>query len=400
MERDINSLREKEQIKLIKRNPQLFKKIINPTLKVQYYAVRGDGENIQYIDKPCERIQFEALKEGGYIIRLIDVPSYNVLLHSVMTLGISIKYIDNPSEELQLEAVKNDGLAIKFINNPSEKLKMIAVKQNGYALRYIKNPSLKIQLMAVKQNGMAIQYIDNPSYKLKVIAVKSRGASIVHIKDLDLKLILLALKEDISLIRFINEPSETVQIEAIKKYGGIIIDYIENPTAKVQNMVKVIPCTKGKLYISNVKNKVRFSMADNYNMTKMQFLDYINMSSESEVNFCKQEYLDILKELESNRKPAIEIAKMGGLKCDNSDCDWSNMDIKTDEYKDYIGYRCPKCGDIVFTRKEYYKFKLMLFTIKTINFIFPKSYLLYDDRNTLTIQYGKNGKIDSLKLEE
>ena len=70
--------------------------------------------------------------------------------------------------------------------------------------------------------------------------------------------------------------------------------------------------------------------------------------------------------------PAIEIRKMGGLQCDNPNCEWSNMEIKIEDYKKYINYKCPKCGENVLTKKDYRTFKFMIKLIKVINFILPK----------------------------
>lgn len=99
------------------------------------------------------------------------------------------------------------------------------------------------------------------------------------------------------------------------------------------------------------------------------------------------------------KKPAIEIAKMGGLKCDNTDCDWSDMSIKVEFYKKYINYKCPKCGDNVFTKKDYITFKLLIGVIKIINFILPKR-VSDDEKDTImTCVFGKDGKINSCTIK-
>lgn len=69
------------------------------------------------------------------------------------------------------------------------------------------------------------------------------------------------------------------------------------------------------------------------------------------------------------KNQVIKITKMGGLKCDNHKCDWNDMSIDVKDYKKYINHKCPKCGENVFTKREYYEFKVMLIIIKTINLI-------------------------------
>ena len=42
-----------------------------------------------------------------------------------------------------------------------------------------------------------------------------------------------------------------------------------------------------------------------------------------------------------------------GLKCDKEDCDYIDMTIKVDDYKDYIDCPCPKCGSSLLTQVDF-----------------------------------------------
>lgn len=42
-----------------------------------------------------------------------------------------------------------------------------------------------------------------------------------------------------------------------------------------------------------------------------------------------------------------------GLSCDNPTCDYVDESIKVEEYKDYIGYPCPKCNESLLTQEDY-----------------------------------------------
>ncbi|WP_294395268.1 hypothetical protein [uncultured Clostridium sp.] len=70
--------------------------------------------------------------------------------------------------------------------------------------------------------------------------------------------------------------------------------------------------------------------------------------------------------------PSIKISKIGGLKCDNPNCDWYNMKIEIEDYKKYINYKCPRCGENVFSKKDYRALKIMLGFVKVVNVILPK----------------------------
>lgn len=72
------------------------------------------------------------------------------------------------------------------------------------------------------------------------------------------------------------------------------------------------------------------------------------------------------------KKPAIEITKCGGLKCDNPNCNYEDMDIKVEEYKDWVEKPCPKCGWILLTKKDYKVSKWLHRIIRFLNFILPK----------------------------
>lgn len=98
--------------------------------------------------------------------------------------------------------------------------------------------------------------------------------------------------------------------------------------------------------------------------------------------------------------PAIEISKIGGLKCDNPNCDWCDMTIKVEDYKKYIDYKCPKCGENVFTKKDYRFFNFMMGIIRVINFILPKRTPNKEKDAVMTCNFGKDGAVNSFKIEK
>lgn len=44
---------------------------------------------------------------------------------------------------------------------------------------------------------------------------------------------------------------------------------------------------------------------------------------------------------------------ISGLKCDNPDCDYVNHDIPFEQYKQYVNFPCPKCGQPLLTQQAY-----------------------------------------------
>ena len=97
-----------------------------------------------------------------------------------------------------------------------------------------------------------------------------------------------------------------------------------------------------------------------------------------------------------NNKPekvsAIQINKIGGLKCDNPNCDWIDEAINYKDYEKYIGYKCPKCGEIVLTEKDYKSFQAILKLIKILNFILPKRVPKEND-SEMKLEFDGTGKL-------
>lgn len=44
---------------------------------------------------------------------------------------------------------------------------------------------------------------------------------------------------------------------------------------------------------------------------------------------------------------------IGGLKCDNPDCNYRDDSIKLEQYEDYINEPCPVCGSPLLKQYEY-----------------------------------------------
>ena len=48
-----------------------------------------------------------------------------------------------------------------------------------------------------------------------------------------------------------------------------------------------------------------------------------------------------------------EFVKVKGIKCDNENCDYTKEDVGLEDYPDYVEKPCPKCGQDLFTTKDY-----------------------------------------------
>ncbi|WP_298199568.1 hypothetical protein [Desulfosporosinus sp.] len=62
---------------------------------------------------------------------------------------------------------------------------------------------------------------------------------------------------------------------------------------------------------------------------------------------------------------------IGGIKCDNKECDFNYMAVKFEDYTDWLNKPCPKCGSNLLTEKDYFAVKAMFDITAMINETVP-----------------------------
>jgi phage FluMu protein Com len=60
---------------------------------------------------------------------------------------------------------------------------------------------------------------------------------------------------------------------------------------------------------------------------------------------------------------------ISGIKCDNITCNYRNDSVKFSEYPIYINAKCPKCSEVLLTKKCYDQCVQQYKTVSRINFI-------------------------------
>lgn len=68
----------------------------------------------------------------------------------------------------------------------------------------------------------------------------------------------------------------------------------------------------------------------------------------------------------TNMEKNVEITE-SGLQCDNPNCDWTDVTVKFDDYRDWLNKPCPKCGDNVLTDEDYANAELLRKGIDRVN---------------------------------
>lgn len=89
-----------------------------------------------------------------------------------------------------------------------------------------------------------------------------------------------------------------------------------------------------------------------------------------------------------------------GIKCDNPDCDYNDMSVKVEDYKDWLNKPCPKCGENLLTKKDYKNTKRLIAFTKIMNKILPKC-KPEDKKANMRIDMNGTGEMKfDIKIEE
>ena len=57
----------------------------------------------------------------------------------------------------------------------------------------------------------------------------------------------------------------------------------------------------------------------------------------------------------------------GGIKCDNSSCDYRDDTVSVSDYHDWLNRPCPKCGSNLLTEADYLSVKYIFEMIAKVN---------------------------------
>mgnify|MGYP000959964872 CR=1 FL=1 len=61
-----------------------------------------------------------------------------------------------------------------------------------------------------------------------------------------------------------------------------------------------------------------------------------------------------------------------GIKCDTEGCDFKDMSVEVEDYKDWLNKPCPKCGGNLLTQADFDKVSYLIRTAELINKTYPK----------------------------
>jgi hypothetical protein len=192
---------------------------------VQLAAVKKDPDVFGAIKNPSEAAQLAAVEQDGMILSSIDNPSEAVQMAAVTTDWQAIQYIRNPSEAVQMAAgIQKDPYVIRDVKNPSEQVQIMAVSKVGALLRDLLRKkkivvSEKVVLAALNNDPEAIRFFYDPKINVHKIvptremilrSVNEAGYLIMFIPNPDTELQMAAVKNDFHSYRWIEDPDPAV----------------------------------------------------------------------------------------------------------------------------------------------------------------------------------------------
>lgn len=65
-------------------------------------------------------------------------------------------------------------------------------------------------------------------------------------------------------------------------------------------------------------------------------------------------------------KDAVQF-NIGGIKCDNPECDYMNQSVELEDYPNWLNRPCPKCGSNLLTQADYDNVKAIIELTGIIN---------------------------------
>lgn len=86
-------------------------------------------------------------------------------------------------------------------------------------------------------------------------------------------------------------------------------------------------------------------------------------------------------------KNALEM-NIGGIKCDNPKCDFTDMSVQVEDYKQWLNKPCPECGENLLTEEDYRNTQFLVGLVELVNSIYPK---VDNDEEVVVANINMNG---------
>ncbi len=87
----------------------------------------------------------------------------------------------------------------------------------------------------------------------------------------------------------------------------------------------------------------------------------------------------------------------GGIKCDNSKCDFVDQSVRIQDYDKWLNKPCPKCGSNLLTQADYDNVQMLLSLVNIINENYPvteETQNNFGKYTTISFNFDGSGKME------
>jgi len=89
---------------------------------------------------------------------------------------------------------------------------------------------------------------------------------------------------------------------------------------------------------------------------------------------------------------------IGGIKCDNKECNFNDMTVLFEDYDKWLNKPCPKCGSNLLTQKDYDTVKMLMDITGIINECIPDA--IEDGQSyKMSADFNGTGKVVFSEIE-
>ena len=155
------------QLEIIEKVPSLISNILYPCPEAQLLAMKKNPEVFVNIRNPTEEVK--QIYDNYLLSQLEEQPAK--VFNNMIDRGRI------PSEKLVIAAVRDNPTLISRITKQTEAMQMAIIEENVGYIVYIKEPMESVQLKAVEENLRTFKFIDNPTEKVIQTYHKLKEAS-------------------------------------------------------------------------------------------------------------------------------------------------------------------------------------------------------------------------------
>jgi hypothetical protein len=238
-------------------NPELFALIENPTNEQIKKAITADLSNIDLIDK--EKVDSEIVE---FYLEKFALNNRNSHSDGKEKYVKEFKKFTKFSIKTLKQALAISPELVEYIQESeyslTPALQRVALENDVKVIHKIKTPAKSVIPLVLEEMPEFIKKIENPTKKQQFTAIDGDPILLKSIKNPHKDVVVEAIKYDVSLLRYKKYKNilEEKDIIEILEYDSTAIEYVDNPTERMQEIAVKQDCDN-IILIKNVAEKIK-----------------------------------------------------------------------------------------------------------------------------------------------